>query len=866
MAKVIPAWVPPLGVAVPALYAFVLGAVVLGAWGGLLPARLAAWMNPATAAGIALAGIAMLARVSRMHWRSRLAFAPAAIAVLGAVGVAAHLAAADAAAPTSLASGLALLLTAALLVVHDRPRNRGEALLVQLLVGLLLALGIVSLVTQDVSPEGLVQWYRFSRRMQPAAATGFIAIAIALMALVARSPWYLAIYARREDEKIVVLVLGILCLMAVTMGAAAFVAMQRDLEQATRAALMQAVADRAGILANVVSDRVTRASMVATRSGMATMLREAQRSRDADSRTRLALEAASHFGAGFTRVAIFDAAGNPLAHAGEAATQPELELPLAGLAAPVDLLWQDGFVLRVRYTVWGGLAPAGFVEAEQVLPSLTQLHLGTPALGRTAEWLLCGRDGARVACFPHRRTRQTELIHRDDGASPIELALTGARGIASGIGDDGTPVIAAYAPVGYTGLGVVLRMETDEFYAPLRDKLGLWWRWYFAVALAGVLLVASQVRPVAQRLVRSEATARRRSEVLARSERALRELYTALADGILVLRPDGTIEFANPAAGKIFGFAPEQLVGRPVSSLMPEELREANARATRRFLEEGTSNVIGRGDLVFPAIRSDGSPFDLEFSLARMREGDELRLVTVLRDVSARTALDRMKSEFIAAVSHELRTPLTSVMGSLELLREEARLDGPERELLEMAWRNSQRLSLLVNDILDAERIQSGALRFETATFALEPFLEEALRLNEGYAGAQHASLRLERPVPDSPVVADRDRLMQVMANLLSNALKFSPDGGEVLVRARSHDGRVRVEVHDRGRGLPEAFRARAFEKFAQADSSDAREKGGTGLGLAISKAIVDRLGGAIGFEDRPGGGTTFWFEVPGAR
>jgi signal transduction histidine kinase len=249
-----------------------------------------------------------------------------------------------------------------------------------------------------------------------------------------------------------------------------------------------------------------------------------------------------------------------------------------------------------------------------------------------------------------------------------------------------------------------------------------------------------------------------------------------------------------------------------------------------------------------------------------MREGEELRLVAVLRDVSQRLQLERMKSEFIATVSHELRTPLTSIVGSLAMLREVAgELPADSREFVEMASRNSERLAELVNDVIDAERIESGALQFDATRFPIGELLGDAVKLNQSYAAAHGVSFVLDEPIVDAWVRADRGRLMQVLANLLSNAAKFSPRGEQVRVRATHNGDRVRVEVIDRGRGIPDEFKPRAFTRFAQADASDHREKGGTGLGLAICKAIIDRSGGTIGVDSRLGQGSTFWFELEAA-
>jgi CheY-like chemotaxis protein len=173
------------------------------------------------------------------------------------------------------------------------------------------------------------------------------------------------------------------------------------------------------------------------------------------------------------------------------------------------------------------------------------------------------------------------------------------------------------------------------------------------------------------------------------------------------------------------------------------------------------------------------------------------------------------------------------------------------------------RLLDLINEVLDIEKIESGRLTLVPEPMPIDSLLNESVRLNQGYADRFRANLALHGEVPGVVVRADRKRLMQVMTNLLSNAAKFSPPNSAVDVSVGLRENMVRVEVGDRGPGIPEAFRSKIFGRFAQADSADSRIKGGTGLGLAISKRLIELMQGRIGFEDRPGGGTTFFFELP---
>ncbi|HYD56841.1 MAG TPA: ATP-binding protein, partial [Burkholderiales bacterium] len=176
---------------------------------------------------------------------------------------------------------------------------------------------------------------------------------------------------------------------------------------------------------------------------------------------------------------------------------------------------------------------------------------------------------------------------------------------------------------------------------------------------------------------------------------------------------------------------------------------------------------------------------------------------------------------------------------------------------------NGSRLLDLINDLLDIEKIESGKLTLVPEVFKLGELVREAIVLNKGFAERFKVRFEFAGAPHDRAVHADRKRLLQVMTNLLSNAAKFSPEGGVVEVTMEEAGPNVRVAVHDRGPGIPEAFRARIFGRFAQADSTTARQKGGTGLGLSISKRLVEMMQGRIGFESRAGGGTSFWFELP---
>jgi PAS domain S-box-containing protein len=250
----------------------------------------------------------------------------------------------------------------------------------------------------------------------------------------------------------------------------------------------------------------------------------------------------------------------------------------------------------------------------------------------------------------------------------------------------------------------------------------------------------------------------------------------------------------------------------------------------------------------------------------RNASGRAVRMTGLIWDITETRRVERMKNEFVATVSHELRTPLTSIRGSLGLAAAGVAGKLPERAagLVNMALNNCERLTLLINDILDIEKLESDKQRFDVRRMDVSELVTRSLEENAGLA--QSLSVRFATPEPlcHAAVLVDQTRFLQVMANLLSNASKFSPAGAAIEVTAHCNHGRVRVAVRDHGKGIPPEFHSRIFQKFSQADSSDSRSRTGTGLGLAISRAIVERLGGHIAFETGPAG-TTFFFELPEA-
>lgn len=348
------------------------------------------------------------------------------------------------------------------------------------------------------------------------------------------------------------------------------------------------------------------------------------------------------------------------------------------------------------------------------------------------------------------------------------------------------------------------------------------------------------------------------------SETRSRAIIDSAVEAFITIDGRGRVERVNPAVEKLFGYSPCELIGNNVSMLMPEPVRAEHDSYLQNYHETGIRKVIGIGREVV-ALRKDGSSFPAELSVSEMLLGGQRYYSGVIRDISDRKRIERLQSEFISTVSHELRTPLTSIRGSLGLLSGGMLGELPEeaREYVDIALNNSDRLVRLINDILDIEKIQSGSMELRSFTTELALALRMSVQANAGFASSHEVSLKIREPLPAGEVLVDPDRLAQVFANLISNAVKFSPSRGLVEVGAEREGRWFRVTVSDQGPGISPEFEGRIFTRFAQADASSTRQKGGTGLGLSISKALVEKMGGRIGFTSGQTGGTVFFFELP---
>src|SRR5215510_7219445 len=382
----------------------------------------------------------------------------------------------------------------------------------------------------------------------------------------------------------------------------------------------------------------------------------------------------------------------------------------------------------------------------------------------------------------------------------------------------------------------------------------------------------------ARRLESEIAERQRVEETLRESEEKYRHIINAAADAIVSLDEHGLVCEFNYAAEQMFGFTKAEMLGKPLTPIMPPHLRDAHTAGLQRYLTTGQRHLPHWHNVELPGYTKDGREFLLEVSFSLLEAGDKKFLTGVLRDITERKRVEgelhraretaeaatQAKSVFLANMSHELRTPMNAIIGFTRLVMRRSQDVLPQRqyENLEKILLSAEHLLTLINDILDLSKIEAGRMEVHPVSFQLEALVDVCLHTLEPMV--QNERIRFVKEIEAAlPLLAtDQDKVQQILMNLLSNAVKFTT-AGTITITARHHAGEITIAVADTGIGIPAEALEHIFEEFRQVDSSTTRQYGGTGLGLSISRRLAQLLGGDITVQSVFGVGSTFSVMLP---
>ena len=347
------------------------------------------------------------------------------------------------------------------------------------------------------------------------------------------------------------------------------------------------------------------------------------------------------------------------------------------------------------------------------------------------------------------------------------------------------------------------------------------------------------------------------AEVLQDAMRRERAVLENASDLICSISPDGIFASSNPASEKVLDYSADELLGKRFIDIIDDEDKEH----TRDSFDEAMKSR-SHAEIENRLLRKDGGVIDAAWSV-QWSEPDRA-LFCVVRDITQRKEVERLKRAFLEMVSHDLRSPLTSIQASVDMVSAGMYGELPERSKQALSQVNSNvgRLIALVNGLLSLEKMESGHMQLDCEMIPASTIVDPSVHSIQGMAQKRRVELAVVNE-KDPQFYGDQDRLVQVLVNLLSNAIKFSPDKTTITIAVVEHDDSVEIQVNDQGQGIPEDKRETVFERFKQIDRTDETKKGGIGLGLPICKAIVEQHGGSIGVATADGGGCRIWFRLP---
>ena len=783
--------------------------------------------------------------------------------------------------PGRMAPNSALAFFCAGIVIFLLPRvdSKVKGIVAQVLTFIVLLLGLTGLVGHALQLSLLYSWFS-STQMALHTAICFILLGLGLWSVWRNEQWYSSNRFFGDDEKIGFVSVASLVVIALATGIAGFAGQKSGLEKALSERLPSEFKNKSTIFNAAIERSLAEAKSIAGRPNLLRLTEEmASDSNNGRLRADLDRIGRSAIDAGLSGFRIVGINGQELSRQGTFVTDEKISFALP-VPFKASLLWDTQYLARIALPLKGPAGDIGTLHVEQPLPLITELMMDEEGLGKTGSLAMCftiADSPKQVRCFPHSRNRKiydAAKVSTNGAQTPMALALEGKKGMFKGLDFRGKSVIAVHGPLTDNGLGFIIKQDAQELLAPIRDQILWTGPLLLILVISGGILLRFQITPLTSRLIVSERAA---------SERELRiqTLLQSVGEGIITITSDGIVETFNSEATSIFGYEPEEIVGKKIEMLMPQAFRAAHGAGMKRFLAGGEPTVAGKGRVQLQGLHKSARIFPLELTVNAIASREGTQFVGIVRDITeptrARHDLEQAmeaaqkaasaRSTFVANMSHELRTPMNAVLGISELLSRST-LTADQRRNLGMIRSAGQSLLAIINNILDFSKIDAGKAELSCAPFHLDDVLRNLSSIMSINAADKNIDLAIgvDLDVPRN-LVGDAQRLEQVLVNLTANAIKFTSEG-EVSVRiALQHrigeQAQLQFSVNDTGLGISDEQQDRLFSPFSQADSSTTRKYGGTGLGLTISKGLVELLGGAILMKSAIGEGSTFSFSIP---
>jgi PAS domain S-box-containing protein len=611
---------------------------------------------------------------------------------------------------TNTAVGLVLCGFALLLLQHVNSKARGTA--VQLATFAVLAVGLTGVAGYSLDLQLLYPWFRSARMALP-TAIGMVLAGTGLWLSWFSADWYRSRHFFKEDEKLSFVGSAALVVVAITAGIAGFAAQNETLEETLNENLTMLLKRRVSLFHNVIRHGLLDADAYATRPDLIQLMRRIREDpEDREILAQLHQAGKSMLTSRVSGVAIYDANDREIIEFGDFISAPEMATRLQG-ATPSTLLWRDALYLNSRSKIVDGADTIGYLVLEQSVPILTEQLARQDGAGRTGKIAICGSHPDHFRCLPWSNDTAVERIPRINTvgrALPMAFAIEGQSGIFKGPDYRGRNVIAAYGPVSGSSLGIVVKQDAEELYAPMRRQLEATVPLLILFVLVSAWLLRFHVKPLASRLLLSERDAREALAGAQASQERIRTIIETAQDAFIGMDLSGNITDWNPQAEKMFGWSRAEAIGRPfVKTVIPERYQANYDAVISRFNQTGEIDYLDQR-LERIVVNRKGHEFPIELMLALAGTSESYFFSAFMRDISERKRVERMKNEFISTVSHELRTPLTSIRGSLGLLTGGAVGEFPPmaKGLLDIANANCEHLVRMTSGILDLEKIESG--------------------------------------------------------------------------------------------------------------------------------------------------------------